>query len=120
MTDTTLSPKTSLKSLFVPVVFGNGMDDDTPGLVAVFANEPVMINNTIFYADEDIVLDSLELVINRRLEVHNFLGEPIVCFGTYWPADTALVVRLPDTQVVPYRHVQLSNNDIHLRGDYYR
>lgn len=49
--------ETEFKLDFVPVIFGNGEDNDCPGLLAAIGNERVQYEDTIYKPNESIVFD---------------------------------------------------------------
>jgi hypothetical protein len=67
--------QTDLRTLFVPVIFGNGKDDDTRGLLAALLNEPVYLEDRVYQPGEDMTICGMHLVFQRlRIE-----AQPIEC-----------------------------------------
>lgn len=54
---------------FVPVIFGNGEDDDTIGLQAAFDNQVVQMGERIYEPGDNIQIDGMHLIIYRRIAV---------------------------------------------------
>jgi hypothetical protein len=66
-TDTLEKPKTELDVEFVPVIFANGEDDDTPGLIAALKNEKVLFDENIYLPFERIEIIKRDLVITEKI-----------------------------------------------------
>lgn len=47
-------PRRELKTMFLPVIFANGEDDDTPGFIAAMKEEPVQFDEKIYEPGERI------------------------------------------------------------------
>jgi hypothetical protein len=61
-------PKVRNLPRFVPVIFGNGEDDDAPGLQAMLDNEAVQLADHIYEPGEAVDLIGLHLVIYRPIQ----------------------------------------------------
>lgn len=66
-TGTTTRPLTDLATLFVPVIFANGQDDDTPGLVALFSNEAVQFDERVYQPGGLIKIAHRAIVMTRNI-----------------------------------------------------
>ena len=67
MVDTLTKRQADLGTLFVPCIFGNGRDDDTRGLVALFKNEAVMADDRVYEPGEDVTLYGLHLLFDASV-----------------------------------------------------
>jgi len=59
---------------WVPVIFGNGEDDDTPGIVASLTNEKVQVGDVIFAPGEDVYVENMHIIIKCHLTIINEKG----------------------------------------------
>lgn len=114
MSDTMDKPETRKAVEWLPVIFGNGEDDDTPGFCAVFMDEKVLIADDVCERGETAVIEGLRLVIDRRIDIVHPSGK-VSTFGTYWPEETAIRLKEPETR----RHIFITNGHIYLRGRFY-
>jgi len=57
------APRTDLRSMFVPVIFANGVDDDLPGIAAACKDEPVQYEDVVYKPGEAITLYGVTLRI---------------------------------------------------------
>lgn len=67
MADTDLKSKTDLKTLFIPVIFANGEDDDEPGLTAAANNEIVQFDETVYQPGQPITIVNRKILISGRM-----------------------------------------------------
>ena len=67
MADTDLKSKTDLKTLFIPVIFANGEDDDEPGLTAAANNEIVQFDETVYQPGQPITITNRQIRISGRM-----------------------------------------------------
>lgn len=54
----------------VPVVFANGEDDDTPGLLAALNNERFQYQDKIYDVNESVLFDHCIFSLSRDLVIH--------------------------------------------------
>jgi hypothetical protein len=54
---------------WVPVIFANGEDDDTPGLIALFTNEKVQLDETIYKPGEAVTIVARRLVVTHSFKI---------------------------------------------------
>jgi hypothetical protein len=59
--------KTDLKTLFVPVIFANGKDDDIPGLVAAIENKVVQFDDDLYQPGEELTITNRTLLFSKGL-----------------------------------------------------
>lgn len=52
---------------FVPVIFGNGEDDDTLGLEACYLNWAFLMDGRIYEPGEDVVIEGKHLIFYRHI-----------------------------------------------------
>ncbi len=64
MIDTIVRPIVDLKKLFVPVIFANGEDDDTQGLIAAIENERVQFDEKIYDPGEHISISDRKILLS--------------------------------------------------------
>lgn len=69
MLDLEEKPKTKKLPEFVPVIFANGIDDDTPGFVALFTHEKVQYGEKIYKPNESIHITNATMVITRSMVI---------------------------------------------------
>lgn len=91
---TILLPKTDLKTLFIPVIFANGEDDDVPGLIAAFENKPVLYNDKTYHIDEDIEIIGKTLVMSIGIAIVHEGSSP----SPDAPSDWKIVVHPKDAK----------------------
>lgn len=62
-------PRTDLRDMFVPVIFANGEDDDTPGFVAAVEDRAVMFDDRVYQPGENITVDRRVLIFTKGLHI---------------------------------------------------
>lgn len=93
MTDVNTKPIVDLKTLFVPVIFANGIDDDLPGLLAAFMNEAVQFEDHIYQPRDRIVIIGKVLLIDSRKGAWVDDGDTLlIVFG---PENRSCVIKRP-------------------------
>jgi hypothetical protein len=68
-TTTVTRPSPSLRGKFIPVIFGNGEDDDTVGLIAAIEHNAVLMDDHTYEPPEDITIENRTLVMSESLYV---------------------------------------------------
>lgn len=113
MVDLLTRPEVKPALHWLPVIFANGEDDDTPGLAALFAGEAVLIQDRLQPAGEDVLIERLLLVFDRRIDVVED-GEATITFGSDWPEDMAIRVVKSDP-----RKIIFDSCEFYMRGAFY-
>lgn len=67
MIDTDTKARSKSLPRFVAVIFGNGEDDDTPGLQAACDNDAVQVDGRVFEPGEDILIYDKHLLFYRQI-----------------------------------------------------
>lgn len=75
---------------WVPVIFANGEDDDTPGLIACFANEKVQYGERVYRPDEDMVITGVSMVITKGIRLLSGEGSMTIAPGAAEIIDISL------------------------------
>lgn len=101
MQDTQLKPRLDLKTVFVPVIFANGVDDDVPGLVAAIEHKLVQFDDKLYEPREDIEINGRTILLSKQLYVVG-CDEPLPDVGDAW-----VVIR----QGNEGRHIAFNNCD---------
>lgn len=60
-------PESAFKLDFVPVIFANGEDDDSYGLMALFNNERVQVFDNIAEPNIDVYFDKAKFAVSQNV-----------------------------------------------------
>ena len=79
----------------IPVVFANGEDDDTLGLVATLSNQRVIYEEDTYEVGQDVRIEGRRLLISRPLLVVGHGQSPTVDLAEFGHPDGPIVVEQP-------------------------
>lgn len=63
-------PVTKKMPEWVPVIFANGIDDDTPGLLAAMSNEKVQFGEKIYQPTEGIYIRGKDIRLRQSMTIY--------------------------------------------------
>ena len=102
--------KTESRVDFLPVIFANGIDDDSVGFVAALENARVLFDDKVYQPGEAIKIIGRKMCFDRGVIVTNTDDDIIMALG---PAQTAIKVAVHEPAL---REVLIESTSAPRRG----